>query len=117
MSMILETTRRHIDGRRIYRVKEDCVAFGMAIPGGFETDAGSIPWFGRWLISPVGPPMEAYVVHDFMLENEYGWITSNEVFNQNLKNCNIPDWKRAIIMAAVEFRAWQQNYEYVTHPK
>ena len=38
------------------------------IPAGFETNFASIPWFVRWLISPIDPTLlYAAAIHDYLV--------------------------------------------------
>lgn len=37
------------------------------IPKGFNTDFGSIPQLFQSLVSPIGSPTKAYVLHDYLL--------------------------------------------------
>ena len=36
------------------------------IPKAFLTDLSSVPWWGRWIVSRVGPHLEASIVHDWL---------------------------------------------------
>ena len=38
------------------------------IPAGFATNFASIPWFARWLISPIDPTLlYAAIIHDYLV--------------------------------------------------
>lgn len=36
----------------------------LIVPGGFQTDLASVPWFAQWLVSKVGRYDAAAVLHD-----------------------------------------------------
>ena len=38
----------------------------ITIPKGFKTDFGSVPQIFQSIVSPVGKPTEAYVLHDYL---------------------------------------------------
>ena len=41
-------------------------AHQIIVPKGFLTDLSTVPWYGRWLVSRVGPHLEASIVHDWL---------------------------------------------------
>ena len=55
----------------MYRLPLDHRQYVM-IPEGYETNFASIPWFVRWLISPIDPDLVlAAIVHDWLVQ-EHG---------------------------------------------
>ena len=40
--------------------------FEICVPKSLLTDLSSVPWWGRWLVSRVGPHLEASIVHDWL---------------------------------------------------
>jgi len=42
------------------------------VPKGYITNYASVPWFGRWLVSPVGKIRHAAVVHDWLCDTGVG---------------------------------------------
>ena len=76
----------------------------ITVPDGFDTDLGSIPWFGRWLFSPADAQCaQAYILHDWLLDD---WgkgrqIEAAGVFYQALKALNVPQWRRMVQTVAV----------------
>lgn len=58
-------------------IEEELISKGIAkeagnlvyinIPKGFNTDFGSIPQLFQSLVSPIGSPTKAYVLHDYLL--------------------------------------------------
>ena len=51
-----------------YRVsfKVDGRPFEVVVPPGLLTDLVSVHWIARWLVSRVGPYLEAAIVHDYL---------------------------------------------------
>lgn len=42
--------------------------YRVSIPAGFSTNFASVPWYARWLISPVDPTLRvAALVHDYLV--------------------------------------------------
>ena len=40
----------------------------ITVPKGFSTDFGSVPQLFQSVVSPIGSPTKAYVLHDYLLE-------------------------------------------------
>lgn len=40
--------------------------YEITVPRGLITDLASVPWFARWLVSRVGPHLEAAIIHDYL---------------------------------------------------
>ena len=52
--------------RITYRLEGDQSPRVIEVPRGMLTDLSSVPWWGRWLVSQVGPHLEASIIHDFL---------------------------------------------------
>ena len=48
-------------------IKEDG-SYYITVPKGFSTDFGSVPQLFQSVVSPIGSPTKAYVLHDYLLE-------------------------------------------------
>ncbi|MDA3967366.1 DUF1353 domain-containing protein [Helicobacter sp. WB40] len=77
----------------------------LKIPSGFYTDFGSIPLIFQSLISPVGKPSKAYVVHDYLIMLSKGGNLRRKdadlIFLYALKRQGIGIVKRSILYGAV----------------
>ena len=78
----------------------------LKIPSGFYTDFGSIPLIFQSLISPVGKPSKAYVVHDYLIvlskEGKLRRKDADLIFLYALKRQGIGIFKRSILYGAVK---------------
>jgi hypothetical protein len=83
----------------------------FTVPAGFETDLGSIPAWGRWMISPSDPGCaQAYVLHDYLntitakRRPGFGVLSSvaAAAVLYDAMRCNyVPVWKATTIHTAV----------------
>ena len=86
------------------------------IPKGFNTDFGSIPQLFQSLVSPIGSPTRAYVLHDYLL-NLYlqGKISKRKVcdktFRTALKNEGVGMVRRSFMYLCV--RIWSAFKEII----
>ena len=86
------------------------------IPKGFNTDFGSIPQLFQSLVSPIGSPTRAYVLHDYLL-NLYlqGKISKRKVcdktFRTALKNEGVGMVRRSFMYLCV--RAYSILKEWI----
>ena len=85
--------------------------FAICVPGNFLTDLSSVPWWGRWLVSRVGPHLEASIVHDWLYvawqhenkedisEETRGF--ADDVFRAAMKEAKVEGWRIWVIYQAV----------------
>lgn len=84
---------------------------GVCVPSGFLTDLSSVPWWGRWAVSRVGPHLEASIVHDWLYvawQNEDGADATEErrrfadnVFRLAMKEAKVGRFRTWLIYHAV----------------
>lgn len=88
--------------------------YHVHLPAGFLTNFGTIPWFARWLISPIDPQLRtAAAVHDFLVGEfgPQGYITHED------GACEYVDWRKAAailrsIMDADGAKTWKRQTVY-----
>lgn len=77
----------------------------IQIPKGFKTDFGSVPQFFQSLISPVGKPTKAYVLHDYLCQRaKRGELTrevADRVFLEAMRVLGVGRVKRVSIYLSV----------------
>jgi hypothetical protein len=74
----------------------------LVVPAGFVTDLASIPWAFQWLFSPNDPStVEAAVIHDALLTQEYDQRVAAGEFYRALTRGTSPSWKRRLFYFAV----------------
>lgn len=88
----------------------------IVIPKGFNTDFGSIPQVFQSLISPIGSPTKAYVLHDYLLYCfEVGEISKrvicDKAFKVALKNEGVGMLRRNFMYLCV--RAYSILKEWI----
>ncbi|MCI2236220.1 DUF1353 domain-containing protein [Helicobacter sp. CaF467b] len=88
----------------------------VSIPSGFYTDFGSIPQVFQSLISPIGGPTQAYVLHDYLLYcYEVGEISKrvicDKAFKVALKNEGVGILRRNFMYLCV--RAYSILKEWI----
>lgn len=86
------------------------------IPKGFNTDFGSIPQLFQSLVSPIGSPTKAYVLHDYLLSLYLqGKISKRKVcdktFRTALKNEGVGMPRRSFMYLCV--RAYSTYKDFV----
>lgn len=86
--------------------------FPICVPKDYETDLASVPRWGRWLVSRVGPHLEASVIHDWLFE---AWHLctpplkptedirrfADDVFLAAMVEAKVSGWQRRLMLAAV----------------
>lgn len=81
----------------------------IEVPKGFKTDFGSVPQLFQSLLSPVGKPTKAYVLHDYLCElAQKGNLkrkVADDVFLLALRILGIGKIQRVVIYASVRFYA------------
>ncbi|MDE5926589.1 MAG: DUF1353 domain-containing protein [Helicobacter sp.] len=81
----------------------------IEVPKGFKTDFGSVPQLFQSLLSPVGKPTKAYVLHDYLCElAQEGHLkrkVADDVFLSALRILGIGKIQRVVIYASVRFYA------------
>ena len=84
--------------------------FDIHVPVNFLTDLSSVPRWGRWLVSRVGPHLEASIVHDWLYvawqdqrteatEEMRGF--ADDVFRAAMKEAKVDGWRIWLIYQAV----------------
>lgn len=96
--------------------KEYYDLYYITIPKGFNTDFGSIPQLFQSLVSPIGSPTKAYVLHDYLLSLYLqGKITKRKVcdktFRTALKNEGVGMVRRSFMYLCV--RAYSTYKDFV----
>ncbi|QPX63834.1 putative tail assembly chaperone [Campylobacter phage F358] len=86
----------------------------IRIPKGFRTDFGSIPQLFQSIISPVGKPTKAYVLHDFLCgksnKGDIPRALADELFLDAMKLLGVNVIKRYVVWA------WVRIYGIVYKP-
>lgn len=91
---------------RLWELREDYEFAGYKIPRGFVTDGitiGRLLW--RVLGHPLGKPLPAAVVHDFLLKQGIPRETCDKAFLRCLEKLKIPLWKRKIMYWGVRINS------------
>lgn len=86
------------------------------IPKGFNTDFGSIPQLFQSLVSPIGSPTKAYVLHDYLLSLYLqGKISKRKIcdktFRTALKNEGVGMPRRSFMYLCV--RAYSTYKDFI----
>lgn len=93
----------------IVRVDEPVRIAGHLLDPVRWTDGGSIPWFVRWIASPLGYLFRAYLLHDVLLFDGYGWAYANRKLAEAMNELDAPLWQRVAVLEAVRANArWQR---------
>lgn len=79
------------------------------VPIGFETDFGSIPKFGSWLVHPKGSGARAYVIHDWLCFSGFDRKKSDMIMRAALIHLHVRSWEAWIAYIAV--RIFNPLYE------
>lgn len=86
--------------------------FEICVPKTLLTDLSSVPWWGRWLVSRVGPHLEASIVHDWLYvawQHEEKDATeemrgfADDVFRAAMEEAKVKSWRIWLIYQAVHF--------------
>ena len=94
--------------RSILRVDEQIHIVGHCIGWSRWTDGGSIPWFGRIFANPLGYLFPAFLLHDILLFDGYGWEVANQELAKAMDALGAPLWQRIVVLEAVRANAkWQ----------
>ena len=99
------------DGQRV----EEC--WRIKAPRGLYTDLSSVPAFGRWIVSKVGPHLEASIIHDYLymkwtddrLDNRRfsDWVFADECLRAGMKDLGEFSWfQRFVVNFAVGTVGW-----------
>lgn len=75
----------------------------LTVPAGLMFDGPSVPWWGRWAISPLGRHFEAALPHDFLYGHP-GWNSrkyADLVFLAGMVAAHVPKWRRQMAYRAV----------------
>lgn len=104
--------------------KEDLINIGaleagnlvyINIPKGFNTDFGSIPQLFQSLVSPIGSPTKAYVLHDYLLSLYLqGKISERKIcdktFRVALRNEGVGMPRRSFMYLCVRFYSTYKDF-------
>ena len=85
-----------------YELLDRQVINGYEIPKGFTTDGATVPRVFWVLFPPVGKYLKAAILHDWMLDSNYGWKIANKEFNSMLKKLDIAWWRRMLMVGSVK---------------
>lgn len=104
----------------------------VIVPVGYRTNFASVPWFARWLVSPIDPHIRIpALVHDWLVF-EFGipqdiedrtpflfkvtagvvrrrvlsWRDSAWILKTMMKHTDAPRWKRFVVYAGVRIYGW-----------
>ncbi len=93
----------------ILELDEVCGGLFIEVPKGFKTDFGSVPQLFQSLLSPVGKPTKAYVLHDYLCElaqeENLKRKVADDVFLSALRILGIGKIQRVVIYASVRLYA------------
>ena len=88
----------------------------ITIPKGMLTDLASVPRWARWLVSRVGPHLEASVVHDFLYiawqdlngieACKKDWNFADNLMNAAMKEAKVNRVRRRLIYLALRTSGW-----------
>ena len=88
----------------------------IEVPQGMLTDLASVPWYFRWLVSRVGPHLEASIVHDYLFiawqdiddypAQRKDFDFANELMRHAMIEAGVKWWRRALILFAVRIVGW-----------
>ena len=92
----------------------------VTVPKGYLTDFASVPWYGRVLVSRIGPWAEASVIHDYLCDawkwQGGNWDFARRCWSDQLMNVAMArtdaGWARHVIFVAVSlygYWQWVQN--------
>lgn len=83
----------------------------VCVPKGFLTDLSSVPRWGRWAVSRVGPHLEGSIIHDWLYvawQQEEGMEATEErrrfaddIFRQAMSEANVDVFQGWLIYTAV----------------
>lgn len=119
---------RHFELMRTYRAELPDGRY-ILVPEGVRTNFGSIPWFVRWLISPIDRHMVVpAIVHDFLTyeftsgqvtyvpviykpngridDSDVSWDQAATIMRQMMKSLGAPGWKRGLVYAGLRVYGW-----------
>ena len=86
----------------------------IPIPKGFRTDFGSVPLLFQSLISPIGKPTKAYVLHDYLCvlanNGDIARKKADEVFLDAMRILGVGRFKRILIYGGVRFYAFLKDF-------
>jgi len=93
------------------RGEADTATIPICVPKGFLTDLSSVPRWGRWAVSRVGPHLEASIVHDWLYvawQDEDDAVATEEqrrfaddVFRRAMKEAKVGNFWTWLIYNAV----------------
>ena len=98
----------------VHPVQGSPVELTITVPRGMHTDLASVPESLWSIVGPIGPHLEASVVHDYLYmawtdfhpkAREDDWLFADEVFLAGMKASKAP--KRNIIYSAVRMFGWK----------
>jgi len=95
--------------------RQEC--WRVKAPRGLYTDLSSVPAFGRWIVSKVGPHLEASIVHDYLYvkwtDDRFDdhrfcdWVFADECLRAGMQNLGEFSWsQRFVVNFAVGTVGW-----------
>jgi hypothetical protein len=79
----------------------------IEVVAGFLTDLGSVPQIFWNLIPPIGKPLRAYVLHDWLYAKQlFSRAKSDSVLLEAMGVCGVSWFKRWAIYSAVRVGGW-----------
>lgn len=79
----------------------------VRVPAGFKTDFGSVPQALWWLVSPIGKATPAFVLHDFMYQDqERSRLVCDATLLEALSVCGVNGFQRWLIYRGVRLGGW-----------
>ncbi|QJT70956.1 hypothetical protein GR7B_00158 [Vibrio phage vB_VcorM_GR7B] len=88
-------------GTMHYQLLHDLNHCGHTIPKGYVTDGATVPRPLWSIFPPVGLYFEASTLHDWLLDNDYGWSYANMKFKESLEQLNIKPWRIFLLHTSV----------------
>lgn len=76
----------------------------VIIPIGFVTDLASVPRLFWPICPPYGKHLEAAVLHDFLIRNDWSREKADREFMHAMRKAGVKRWRRMVMFWAV--RAW-----------
>lgn len=99
---------RERSGKPILQTRQEADIAGHWISEGRWTDGGSVPRALHGVAHPFGYLFRAYLLHDTLLFDGYGWERANARFEEALIELGAPSWQRLLITSGVGANArWQ----------
>ena len=90
----------------------------IEVPIGFLTDLGSVPRLFWNIIPPIGKPLRAYVLHDFLYATQiYTRSKSDEILMEAMGVAGVSFFERWAIFLGVRSDGWKAWKEHARERK